>query len=390
MNLSLLLPSALAELAALALPVLIHLSRRSEQKLTDFAALRWLDAKLRPRRKLVFQERLLLALRLLLLLLIAFFLAQPVLLKQAQPSHWLLVVPGTDINAAPNLPQDKQVRRHWLAPGFPALDQQPKPGRIEVSSLLRELDASLPANTALTVVLPNQLSGLDAERLQLSREVDWRVVPGKMPARPLSATAPAPRLAIRHQPEHALELAYFRAVHSAWQSNLQASARTALDVASTQSGLPDKNATLLWLADGMLPKDAEQWIRAGGTALTARGTVLPALDWRDAPWRAANGRPLAKSAVLGKGRVWQWQQALTPQTMPELLEPDFPERLQSLLSPAARAPDQSLANMQKPRTGLPAWPERPEPLADWLVLSIGLLFVLERWMATAKKRWSGE
>lgn len=388
MNLSLLLPSALAALAAILLPVLIHLSRRSEQKMTDFAALRWLDAKLRPRRKLVFQERLLLAVRLLLLMLIAVFLAQPVLLKQSQAAHWLLVVPGADVSAAKNLPTGKQMQRHWLAPGFPELDRQPKPGRIEISSLLREWDATQPANTALTVVLPHQLSGLDAQRIQLSRAVDWQVVPGKMPAVPSSTVLQTPRLAIRHQPEQASGLAYFRAVHSAWQSGLPASARTVLDAAPPQSALPDKNGTLIWLADGALPKSVAQWIQAGGTAVVAKQTVLPALDWRDGAWRAADGRPLAKSAVLGQGRVWQWQQELKPQSMPELLEPDFPERLQTLLHPAASAPDQSRADMHKPRTGLPAWPEAPKPLVSWLALLIGLLFVLERWLAGSEKRWS--
>ena len=42
MNLVFLLPAAFAALAALFIPLLIHLARRSEQRPTDFAALRWL------------------------------------------------------------------------------------------------------------------------------------------------------------------------------------------------------------------------------------------------------------------------------------------------------------------------------------------------------------
>jgi hypothetical protein len=52
MSLALLQPLALFALLALALPVLIHLTRRSEQRPTPFAALRWLDARVRPRRRL--------------------------------------------------------------------------------------------------------------------------------------------------------------------------------------------------------------------------------------------------------------------------------------------------------------------------------------------------
>jgi hypothetical protein len=98
-SISLLLPSALAALAALLLPLIIHLSRRSEQRVTDFAALRWLSIKLRPRRKIIFQEKLLLLLRLLLLIALALFLAKPVSFHTPAAKHWVLVVPGVDIDA---------------------------------------------------------------------------------------------------------------------------------------------------------------------------------------------------------------------------------------------------------------------------------------------------
>ncbi|TQT81878.1 hypothetical protein DB758_11845, partial [Xanthomonas perforans] len=51
MNLLLLFPTGLAALAALLLPLLIHLARRSEHRPTDFAALRWLRALPRPRHR---------------------------------------------------------------------------------------------------------------------------------------------------------------------------------------------------------------------------------------------------------------------------------------------------------------------------------------------------
>lgn len=389
MSLSLLLPSALAALAAVLLPVLIHLSRRSERTLTDFAAMRWLDAKLRPRRKLVFQELPLLAVRLLLLALLAVFLAQPVLLAPAKPAHWLLVVPGADIGAAENLPEGKHVQRHWLAPGFPAIDRPPAAVRTGTGSLLRELDAVLPATTKLTVFVPERMSGLDGERPRLSRVVDWRVLPGKMPDVPEPAAPPAIRLAVRYQPGHASDLRYLRAVHSAWQSGVPVSERKALDLADTNSPLPDKNAYLIWLADGALPKAVRQWVQAGGRAVVTNETTLPALAWLDSAWLAADGKPLLKSAVLGQGRVWQWQRAFLPRNMPELLDPEFPERLRSLIAGDFPAPDQSLASLQKPRTGLSAWPESPESLSPWLALLVCVLLVLERWMAAAKHRWGG-
>ena len=118
MNFALLLPSALLALTALLLPLLIHLSRRSEQKPTDFAALRWISAQLRPRRKLVFQEIPLLLLRLLLLIALVVFLAKPVSMQSASPKHWVVVAPGLDISAFKDLPSKQKSEWHWLSTGF--------------------------------------------------------------------------------------------------------------------------------------------------------------------------------------------------------------------------------------------------------------------------------
>jgi hypothetical protein len=385
-SLSLLLPSALAALAALLLPVLIHLSRNSERTLTEFAALRWLDAKLRPRRKLVFQELLLLALRLLLLALVAFYLAQPMLSRLEKPVHWLLVTPGLDPGA---IPDDQDIQRRWLAPGFPQIDQLPVVGQAGIASLLREADALLPAAGKLTVWVPERLAGLDGERLQLSRAVDWQVQPGAISETAKPEPTPTIGLAIRSQPNHAAELRYLRGVHSAWQSGLPGPARKALDAGDVQGPLPDKNTLLFWQADGAVPQSVLQWIQAGGTAVLSQSALLPAQAWRDSSWQQVDGSPLLKSSVYGNGRVWQWQRAMTPQAMPELLEPEFPERLQSLLRAEVPAPDRDLASRHVPRTGLAAWPDRPDALNPWLAVLIGLLLVWERWLASAKQRWGG-
>ena len=79
MNLAFLLPAGLAALAALVVPLLLHLARRHEQTPTDFAALRWLRQKPKPRHRIRFDEWPLLLLRLLLLALLSLWLARPVL-----------------------------------------------------------------------------------------------------------------------------------------------------------------------------------------------------------------------------------------------------------------------------------------------------------------------
>lgn len=393
MNLSFLWPAALAALAAIVLPLLIHLSRRSEQKLTDFAALRWLRANLRPRRKLLFQERLLLALRLMLLIALALFLAQPVWLKSPPAEHWVMVVPGAEYQSEKNLPKGENLRWHWLAPGFPELTQKPNTSTLPTSSLLRELDAGLPKNTRISVLVPSQVSGLDAERLQLSRAVDWRIVPGKMPSPIGNEKLTAIKLALRYDAAHKQSLRFFRASHTAWQSQLPEAQRVALDSADSQSVLPKQGTVLVWLVDGELPDNVLQWIRAGGSVLISNESIISisknsSFAWSENSWRSAQGDLLLKHTVLGSGRVWQWQQALTPNAMPALLDADFADRLQSVLSKPLRAPTQSLASLHAPIKTLPAWPELPTPISTWFALLIAIVFLCERFVATAKNRWT--
>ncbi|MGQ3469536.1 BatA domain-containing protein, partial [Xanthomonas campestris] len=75
----LLFPAGLAALAALVLPLLIHLARRSGHRPTDFAALRWVRALPRPRHRVRFDEWPLLLVRLVLLAAPAVLLAGPAL-----------------------------------------------------------------------------------------------------------------------------------------------------------------------------------------------------------------------------------------------------------------------------------------------------------------------
>ena len=144
MNPMLLLPAGLAALAALALPLLIHLAKRQQQRPTVFAALRWLRARPRPRRRVRIDEPWLLAVRLLLVALLAVLLAQPALLGVEDKRPRLLVAPGVDDAMILAARADPEVDARWLAPGFPALDGGAPLGDFATASLLREFDATLP------------------------------------------------------------------------------------------------------------------------------------------------------------------------------------------------------------------------------------------------------
>ena len=215
MSLAFLLPAGLAALAALVVPLLLHLARRYEQTPTDFAALRWLRQKPKPRHRIRFDEWPLLLLRLLLLAWLSLWLARPVLSGLDDTRPWTVAVPGVDAGLA-RASSDARARLHWLAPDFPSLDEPAPAGTPAIGSLLRQLDAELPTGVALTVIVPATLQGADAERPALSRAVTWQVVDGAMPASSARASPP-PSLAIRHPAgdEHALR--YLRAAARAWQ-----------------------------------------------------------------------------------------------------------------------------------------------------------------------------
>jgi hypothetical protein len=391
-NISLLLPGALAALAALLLPLIIHLSRRSEQRITDFAALRWLSIKLRPRRKILFQEILLLLLRVILLIVLALFLAKPVSFHTPAVRHWVVVAPGVDIDAVKKRSFEKSSQWYWLAPGFPDYAEQIIFSEVSISSLLRELDAQLPENTQITVIVSEKLSGLDGERIRLSRKIDWKIIANKktvaIPAKESAeiTTTGTIRLAIRFDQQHADSLVYFRAAHAAWQ--LDENKKSALDVADTALALKSDYNTLIWLASGELPTAVREWASKGNTVVVAKDTVVAEIKSGTAAWRNPQGKIVLQSSAIGRGRVLQWQQDLKPAAMPELLEADFPARLQSLLQAMPTPPSQAYAASQTPLKTNAVWPKPPQSLQTWLALLIVLLFMLERLLASSARRWS--
>ncbi len=384
MNLVLLLPAGLAALAALLLPLLIHLARRSEQRPTPFAALRWLRARPRPRSRVRLDEWPLLLLRLALLALLALLLARPALYGAAADTPWVALVPGVPVQAARGVVEAPDARWHWLAPGFPAVEQPAPRGPVPVSSLLRELDAELPAGATLTVVAPAQLDGLDAQRVRLSRTVAWHVLAGAAAGPAAVAARPAPQLVVHHAADSAPALRYLRAAHVAWSGGAAAPLPTAPE---GQALAPLGAAqTLVWLAPEPLPSAAQRWVAAGGTALldarspwTPQSPMLPL-------WSDDRGEALVEGVAHGQGRVLRFTRALAPAQMPQLLQADFPQRLRALLERPPPPPSRGLAPDHAPQAGAPAWAPSPRQLQPWLQLAIALLFLCERWLATSPRR----
>ena len=407
MNVLLLLPIGLAAFAALLLPLLVHLARRSEQRVVDFAALRWLRAQPQPRRKHRLEELLLLLLRILLLAALALLFAQPVLFGHPDLAPRVALASGVGTDAARAALGNVEARWLRLAPGFPGIASNGQQAQADpanatapatLPSLLRELDAQLPAGVPLTVVVPYTLHDADAQRPVLSRQVTWQVLPGTDALTPATA-APrreTPSLQVRHAPERAEATRYLRAAGIAWALEDAAGSATGqqeaaptlskVGIAPATASIDPKFPRLAWLVPGPVPEHVQQWVRNGGQLLLDADARWPGFA-PDAvvAWADDNG-PLLRTQRSGRGRVLQLQRALMPAAMPALLDADFPQRLREAFETDPVAPARVAARDYAPSTGAPAWPEQPRPLAPWLAWLVAGLFLLERWLASGPRR----
>lgn len=398
MNLGLLLPSALIALLAMALPVLLHLVRQTEQERIEFAALRWLVARAQPRRRPRFNEWLLLILRLLLLALLAVWLAQPVLSGRPDLRPWVVVDPAIDATKlAAHMPTGtpKNAQLRSLATGFPpiekSLPRSTASTSTSISSLLRELDSTLPERVALTVIIPEQFDATDAQRASLGRKITWLPVPGTSAFGSTTTSKPL-RVAAYADAGHRAALPYLRATASAWatQASPQKPTDTLREITAVDA-LTDNDTHLLWLASARVQAKQQQWVRNGGVMLLAQDSTAASLDWNDAQvaWRDADGAPLALRRHDGKGVWLRMLMPFTPESMPALLEPEFPHALATLLEAKPPVATHAWADAYAPAVNPQAVhaAQSPRSLDSLLALLIAVLFGIERWFAMSMRRF---
>ena len=379
MSLGLLLPMGLLALAGLIVPLLIHLIRRPEQDITDFAALRWLRESVRPRRRLRFDDLWLLLTRLVLLSLLALMLALPVLNGDWRAArHVIAVHTDVDLKAARQRLGDDEAEWRWLAPGFPNVDESNPASAQAFASLLRELDSTLAVKDSLTVLIPAQVTGLDAQRIALTRAVDWREVPAKSQALPAEENPAKRIIAIRHGQESSAGLRYLRAAVSVWSS--MGHEQWQVDDQPLAKTLPKAIDGLIWL-DAPLSDSIMTWVEKGGRVLVVDGEVGQGVP----VWRDEQAEVLASETQLGRGAVIHLQAPLSPEKLPTLLDADFPHRLQALIMPAARPPDRAFAREIRPTRINRAAAEGQTSLIPLIGLLAALLFLLERVLATRRQ-----
>lgn len=349
---ALLAPLGLAALAALALPLLIHLLRKPEDRVVLFAAWRYLAEPARPRERLQLRHWLLLALRLLLISVLALLLSQAIWRHDEEAGKALTVLwPGVESAAALATP-DHPVRQ--LNTDAPA-------------SQLRQIDAELPAGAALSVIVPQVVGGLDAERLRLSREVQWKVVPG---AAPVDTDASALTVSIRSDGRDAGESATVQALLQAWQSQGRV-----IDIDNAPQDMPLKTDTglLFWLG-GKPGADVDRWIERGGRALIS-GQAGAAVA--DEAWSVQ---------TQGRGRSLRLVGAFDASRIAALREPQVPSQLAALLLPEPLL-DRATAASVAPLTGAASGAPPGDSLDSLFTIIAALLFAAERlWAARLHRR----
>jgi len=387
-------PAALWALAALALPLLLHLVRRERQQRTVFAALAWLSPRQRPRRRLRFERWLLLALRLALLAALALLLAQPRLLGAPAPARVSLWHPEV---AVPDAAAAEGESRHWLAPGLPAITQPAGDAGGDVASLLRDADATLPPDTRLEVHLPAVIGGLDAEPLRLSRAVGWRVhETSPAPAAAANAMPASPRIALRGDADHPSRR-WLRALQAAWAAPATPEANAAgtagIDDDAGEAGdraphadadradLPAPGTWLAWTSPQAPDASLLAWVADGGRLVLDVATPWP-LSRAPAPLDAEGW---LQGAGHGRGRVLQWRVPLAPDTLPALLEPGFPTQLRQVLE-TPPAPAYAHTASVTPTIGAAAPVPPPRSLDTPLLWLVAALFALERLLALRARR----
>jgi hypothetical protein len=378
MSLGLLLPLGLTALLALAIPLLLHLNRRQEPTRTPFAALRWIRAAARPRRRLRLDQWPLLLVRMALLAALALLLAAPARYGATDAAaDWVVVAPGVDAAQARALTGLPTADWHWLAPGFPSLSEAAPTSDtpLPLASLLRELDSELPAATRLHVVVPAVLQGLDGGVIRLSRTADWRIVDAAnlapADAAPAAIATNVPVHISLREREPGVAATYLRAAVAA--GNHGEVERYRLGSDPPDAPFAADTRIVFWLAGDTTPA-LQEWVANGGTVLLD-GKVP---DAAAVLARDTDGAPLLYAQSQGRGRVLSFRAALAPQSLPLVLDATFADLLLSALQPAAAPPTRAPAAALSPATGAVRADAAATSLASPLILLVALLALAER------------
>lgn len=443
---SFLSPLWLAALAALLLPLLLHLISRGRGKRVRVGSIALLAATARRRaHRLQPSQLLLLLVRCLLLSALALTLAAPLgprLVAADEGAVTVLVSPallaargaGETEGATFGALEARLATGHpvrLLVSGLPPWEEgEPLPadGGVDLWSLLAEADRALAPGTHLAIFAADRLADLRGERPTLRHPFTWHAV--ALPVAPTSLAPVAARgveVAIYTAPERADAAAHVRAALAAIGEVAELAVTVRQEAAGEGAvGEPDADL-ILWLADAPVPAQLMDAVAAGGVLV--RDAAAPYTDCdatvhppaggrlvlrRCAPaagedaavlWRDSNGAPFLTAMPAGDGMVYALHSRFDPAWSDFVLQPLFPRWLLAHLEELAGdrqhgqeegweeaaadprpAPGQGAPRQAGDDAMTPSFgvqgPRRDLTSLLWLL--VGALLAVERWLATAE------
>lgn len=180
-------PIGLAALLGLLLPLIIHLRQRRSRRTVLMGSIRHLaSAPAPPRSGLRMTEHRLLAVRLLLVSLLAFMLARPFITGISEPAPARHVALVSTLLAGPEPPPAAASLLDSLRTG--GAEVRPLPHQSDVWGALRSLDAELPQGSRITLVTTQRVR-ISGRRPGIGAAVSVHLLP-----HPADSQAAQPRI----------------------------------------------------------------------------------------------------------------------------------------------------------------------------------------------------
>ena len=368
----------LAALAALAVPLAIHLWSRRRTRTVAIGSIRFLEGH-RPlsRRTLRLRDPWRLLLRSAMLIALILGLAGLYLHDSASPpspQRWVLVSPSlvarADVRAIIDSVGTEADEVRLLHPTWPALDASISQPQVPMDtwSLLFALDQILPPGSHIDVIAPPRTGSVRGSRPALRSTVEWFPVDegndGGSSA-PGTHGMPAPlKVAVFVSPGRRDDARYLEAAIGAMSDAGDSITMRHYDA----SAVPDSVGAswIAWLSADPVPATIMRRIRDGAVLFTDLGDgasvgvstsldlgfarmSIVSLNRRVEPpdgegggapvWRDGHGVPVLTVSREGDGRHYRLATRLHPAWTDLVLQGVFPEALRPLLDRAHAVPD---------------------------------------------------
>jgi len=354
-------PLGLLALAALLVPILIHLIRRPVP-VVRLGSLRFLTESHRRLKSVRWRDILLLVLRLGLLAALALLLAAPRWEPRApKPVHWLLAVPGASLDEAARTEWERLraegFEARLLAAGFPridTLDVEMEPTVPDAWSLLREAGLRLSPGSRIVVFGPPRLAFFRGSRPALAGvEVRWRTTDGASlrTAIDSSQSLPPARIAVRAAADRAEDARHVRAVVMA----LSAAGRNVMLTEEEPDWIFQLGAVTLpdaWQArveqganlvtDAAAGRETVRFFEAGGSSIRLRRRAAAPASSAAPVLVDSMGEPLLTVERTGAGRHWRFASRFHPEWNDWPLGTAFPAWWADQFQPEPASPDDRL------------------------------------------------